>query len=463
VRFGLRERFVAILALVSALTLAVEAVALFSPLDQRLRSAARVSLTSTVRSEVGDFTGLPKSAFTVGNRRLLRATRALRHTGAEVAIFDSRGRLLVTTDPDPKEPYLAAAVVARTGRTADLVSGEGAEAEAQSAIPAKADEVHFVVAARRHMDDLEAATSVVQRAFYLAAGAGLLVALAVGILIAGRTAGRIRRLRDTAERVAQVGPVAEFSPEAGRDEIGDLSRTFAFMQERLREQEHARRAFVATASHELRTPVASMQIMLDLLIADLETEPLEIDDALEQARRADQQAARLSQLASELLDLSRIDAGVPVRREEVDLSEILRSVLAELDVRLVEQGRTVSVADDGEHWALADPGHVAGIIRILLDNALRHTDPPAGISVELIRGDERAGISVTDAGPGVPAGERERIFERFARGAQTSVGGFGLGLAIARELARRMNGDLALEPTASGACFVLWLERTTPP
>jgi signal transduction histidine kinase len=463
VRFGLRERVVAILAFVSALTLGVAAVALFSPLDHRLRDAGRESLTSDVRAEIGGFTSLPASAFRVGDKRLLAAAKPLRRTGADVAVLDSGGRVLVNTDLDPDEPFAAARIALRTGKTSDLVSGEGSEAEAGSAVPGNADGVRFVVAARRPLHDVQAATGVVRRAFLLAAAAGLLVALLAGVVIAGRTARRIRRLRDTAERVAQVGPVAEFRPESGRDEIGDLSRTFAFMQTRLREQEHARRSFVATASHELRTPVASLQIMLDLLITDLETEPLPLEDAREQARKADEQAARLSQLAGELLGLSRIDAGTPMRREPVDVSEVLRSVMAEMEVRLAEQRRQVVVDDDGGHWALADPGNVAGIMRILLDNALRHTPPSARIDVEVASGGERVAIRVRDDGPGVPEEERERIFERFARGMQASSGGFGLGLAIARELARRMTGDFTLEPTASGACFVLWLPLTTPP
>jgi signal transduction histidine kinase len=463
VRFGLRERVVAILAFVSALTIGVAAVALFSPLDHRLRDAGRESLTASVRAEAGDFTSLPASAFKAGDRRLLAATRPLRRTGADVAILDANGRVLVNTDPDPGEPFPAARIALLTGKPADLVSGEGSEAEAHSAIPARADGVRFVIAARRPLDDVQAATGVVRRAFLLAAAAGLLVALLAGIVLAGRTSRRIRRLRDTAERVAQVGPVAEFRPESGRDEIGDLSRTFAFMQTRLREQEQARRSFVATASHELRTPVASLQIMLDLLITDLETEPVALDDAREQAHKADEQAARLSQLAGELLDLSRIDAGVALRREPVDFAEILRSVLAELEVRLDAQGRRIAVDDGGDHWALADPGNVAGIIRILLDNALRHTPASATIAVEVATAGERVAMRVRDDGPGVSEDERERIFERFARGAQAASGGFGLGLAIARELARRMAGDLTLEPSDTGACFVLWLPRVTPP
>jgi signal transduction histidine kinase len=235
------------------------------------------------------------------------------------------------------------------------------------------------------------------------------------------------------------------------------------MQEQLREQEQARRAFVATASHELRTPVASLQVMLDLLIADLETEPIAVDDARRQARNADEQAARLSQLAGELLDLSRIDAGLAMRSEPVDLREVLLSVVAELEVRLDRQGRKVTVAGVEDQWALADPGNVARILRILLDNALRHTPAPGGAHAELTMRGEQAGIAVQDEGPGVPAGDRELIFERFARGAQAEPGGFGLGLAIGRELARRMGGDLVLEDAAPGARFVLWLPRVSAP
>ncbi len=228
------------------------------------------------------------------------------------------------------------------------------------------------------------------------------------------------------------------------------------MQERLREQEQARRAFVATASHELRTPVTSLQLMLDLLISDLEEEPLDLDDARLQAHRSEEQAIRLSQLAGELLDLSRIDAGVPVRREPVDLGEVLRSVVAEFEVRLADRGLELPPAQDA--WALGDPGHVAGVLRILLDNALRHTPPGTNVRVGIVRDDTRAGVEVIDSGPGVSEADRERIFERFARAADAAAGGFGLGLAIARELARRMGGDLVLAD-GPGARFVLWLDQ----
>jgi signal transduction histidine kinase len=456
VRFGLRGRFVAVLAGLCALTLAVAAVGLFSPLDRLLRDAARESLAQTVHSELGDFTSLDAAAVRPNSRLLLAATRPLRRTGAEVAVFDTSGRTLVSTDPDPAEPFVAARDAVGTGKERRVVIG-GSRPEAEIAVPVAIDGVPVVIAARRRIDDIEAVTRVVRRAFAFAAAAGLLGALLLGVLIAGRAARRIRRLRDTAERVAQVGPVAEFKPEGGRDEIGDLSRTFAFMQTRLREQEQARRAFVATASHELRTPVASLQVMLDLLISDLEADPVAVADARQQARNADAQAARLSQLAGELLDLSRIDAGLAPRREPVDLGEVLRSIIAELEVRLAREGRTIALAVDGWNEALGDPGDVARILRILLDNALRHTPAPGGVRAAVTADGGRVGILVEDEGPGIAADDRDRIFERFARGVDAVPGGFGLGLAIGRELARRMGGDLVLDDLESGARFVLWL------
>jgi signal transduction histidine kinase len=463
VRLGLRERFVAVLAAVSALTLVVAAVALLSPLDRLLRTDARDRLAQALDGELVDFTKLPAAAVRPGNPRLRAAMQPLRRTGADVAVLNGSGRVLVTTDPDSARSWTAADKTLKSGRETRIITGRGSEAAVQIAAPVTIDDVPAVVTARRSLDHVRDATSVVRRAFLVAAAAGLLGAVLVGVLIAGHMAGRLRRLRDTAERVAHVGPVAEFRPEEGRDEIGDLSRTFATMQSRLREQEQSRREFVATASHELRTPVASLQLMLDLLISDLESEPVAVDDALRQARKADGQAARLSQLAGELLDLSRIDAGLALRSEPVELAEVLRSVVAEMEVRLADEGRSVAIVDGGDGWALGDPGNVARILRILLDNALRHTPAPGGVRVEFVDAGDQVGIAVEDEGPGVAADERERIFARFTRGARAEAGGFGLGLAIGRELARRMGGDLVVEETAAGARFVLSLPGTTPP
>ncbi len=119
-----------------------------------------------------------------------------------------------------------------------------------------------------------------------------------------------------------------------------------------------------------------------------------------------------------------------------------------------DRGVTLEVSTPGPCWARADPAACARVVRILIDNALRYAPPGEPIEIAARRGERFATVRVSDRGPGVPESERERIFERFHRGKETAESGFGLGLAIGRELAVRMNGRLELLETDRGACFV---------
>jgi signal transduction histidine kinase len=211
--------------------------------------------------------------------------------------------------------------------------------------------------------------------------------------------------------------------------------------------------------------VASLDGLLELLDEDLQSGQPDLSDARSLLERARGQSRRLGRLAADLLDLSRIDAQTELRSEPVELGELSRAVLAEFDLGLSRRG-IVSTLDDhsGSVWALGDPGSVARILRILLDNAVRLSPDEGEITVELRNGDQAA-LSVCDQGPGVPPEEREMIFERFMRGREaTGKPGFGLGLAIGRELARRMGGDLVLEEQEGpGARFTLRLPAARAP
>jgi signal transduction histidine kinase len=323
-----------------------------------------------------------------------------------------------------------------------------------------------IVAARRRLEDVESVTGVLRRAFVVAGVAGLLVVVLAGVLLADRLSRRLKRLRDSAERVAQVGAVAEFRPEEGRDEIGDLSRAFGVMQQRLREQEEARRSFVATASHELRTPLTSLSGTLELLGEDLAREDFDREDAREQVVFAEGQIQRLRNLATELLDLSRLDAGVELRSEPVELGEVARAVAAEFTLQARDDRQTLEVVPPiGPCWARGDPDAVARVARILIDNALRYAPAGSTVRIEAAYHGASATLSVADDGPGVPPREREVIFERFQRGSTTAgEGGFGLGLAIGSELAQRLGGTLAYaaDDRRPGARFVLTLPIELP-
>ena len=148
------------------------------------------------------------------------------------------------------------------------------------------------------------------------------------------------------------------------------------MQEELRRQEGARRAFVSTASHELRTPLTMLQGTMELLEEDLADGRVDLADAQRQVATARRELRRLSVLAGELLDLSRLDAQVPLRSEPVELGELARAVAAEFELAARERDLTIdAVPPDGPCWGRGDPDAVARVVRILLDNALRYGPP----------------------------------------------------------------------------------------
>jgi len=446
---GLHGRLLAALFLTSAVTLAVAAVTLLSPLDHRLRREEIRTLRDTAVTARSSFGELSGRDVRPGDHRLAALAERLEgRAEARVAVFDSRGRTLA--DTRPAAPF---GPVPHSERVAARRQGE----DGVVAMPVRIGEERVVVALRKPPDDARAAARDVRVAFTDAALAGLGTALLLGMGFATTLLRRLRRLRAAALEVAERGVYAEVPSDRGRDEVGDLSRAFSRMQSRLRQQERARRNFVATASHELRTPLASLQGMLELLERDLAIVPPDLADARGQTQRAQQQARRLNGLASDLLDLSRLDAEVELRSEPVQLRELCRAVVAEFELR-APAGRIELRHEqtDGPCWAMGDPGSVARVVRILVDNALRFSPPAEPVVVTVGRSGATPVIAVEDRGPGIPEEERELVFERFRRGSQPGAdGGFGLGLAIGRELARRMGGELAL--TGPGARFELRL------
>ena len=167
--------------------------------------------------------------------------------------------------------------------------------------------------------------------------------------------------------------------DTGHDEVGDLARALARMQEELRRQEAARRAFVATASHELRTPLTMLQGTMELLEEDLDDgRPRHRRRPAPGRHRAPRAAAPARRSPSELLDLSRLDAAVPLRSEAVELGELARAVAAEFGLRAGERETAIEVVPpDGPCWGRGDPDAVARVVRILIDNALRYGRRPS--------------------------------------------------------------------------------------
>jgi signal transduction histidine kinase len=247
--------------------------------------------------------------------------------------------------------------------------------------------------------------------------------------------------------------------DTGKDELGQLAVAFERMRQRLAQLEHARREFIANASHELRTPLFSLAGFLELM-ADEELDPKTQREFMVTMR---EQVARLTKLATDLLDLSRLDAGrLTVEQEHVDLA-LLADILAD-EFRAVARssGHDLVVADTEETAALGDEERALQIGRILVENALVHT--PAGTSVRIrtARRNGSALLTVEDEGPGIPAEHAGHVFERFYRLDGSVASGSGLGLAIARELAELMGGSIELQAIPGRTIFALVLPTDRP-
>ena len=458
--FGLRPRLLGALALTSVVTLSVAALALLPPLKSRLRSDAISRAQTAVEVAKSGFGSILPVKGVIPQQALAEHARLL------------HGRVIIWTrsvdrrvyDTEPAASLALARALARRAAKAGTNRAQPPELIRGDLLVVGAaynDHHHrLLLEVVTHLDYVESATDVVSVAFLEAAAAGLAVALLLGVVLSSRLVRRLRLLRDATSGLDD-GSLTDLalSNDVARDEIGELAGAFGQMRDRLRRQEDARRAFVATASHELRTPLTSLDGMLELLADDLESDPVDLEDARQRVARAKEQSRRLSSLASDLLDLSRLDASLELRSEAVELGELARAVIAEFELRALDRAIEVVVEGaEAQHWTEGDPAGLARIVRILLDNALRIAPAHSTVTVTVASDERFASLEVADGGPGVPRDEIQLIFERFQRGrADRGEAGFGLGLAIGRELAERMDGALELVGEPPGARFRLRL------
>ena len=392
-------------------------------------------------------------------------------TGARLTVIDWKedpeGRQLDKRDlefrvrsdsgegPTVPEAFVLAGRAIRTGKTQSgfgNVQGEDIGIVAQPIGPEKKTPL-WVAVYSRNFEEVAETVSFIRGRVLWACAAALLIALIGGWFVARRLARRVRRVERAANDVAQGHLDREPLPVDSEDELGQLTRTFNTMQQQLREVDIARKDFIATASHELRTPIFSLAGFVELL----QDEDLDDETRREFVDTMREQVERLQKLSVDLLDLSRLDSGsVELQTEEVDLAELTRSVVGEFRPALQDHLTELhmEVPEEGP-LAECDRERVAQIMRILLDNALRHTPAGTDVTVSAQRENGSAELTVADDGPGLPPGSSDKAFERFYTG--DAARGAGLGLAIARELAERMDGRLVLDDRGKSTAFVLRL------
>ncbi len=359
------------------------------------------------------------------------------------------------TDADVENDTVALLAFRRASMQHGIVAGADGVHYAEVAYPVGTN----VVLLRSSLHDQLESVAVVRQRVFIAGAIATLFALLLGFGGARLFARRIRRLELAAERIA-MGDFDVPVVDHGSDELGQLARAFERMRLRLASLDRARGEFIANASHELRTPLFSLGGFLELL----DDPELDEPTRLEFLARMREQVDRLTRLATNLLDLSRLDAGrLSLSAEVVDLAELADELADEvrpraeaLDHRLHVETAAAAVT------ALADAERVLQIGRILLENALVHTPPGTVVRVSTAHDGGRAALIVGNDGPQIPADSQQQIFDRFYRLDGTLASGSGLGLAIARELAELMGGriELVSEPGWTAFTVVLRAESS---
>ena len=325
--------------------------------------------------------------------------------------------------------------------------------------------------------DTTATTAVRRQLREVMIGAGLATLLVAALLFIGVSRAALRplnRLTALARGITTGDRGLRLRPQSPDTDLGRAAGAFDAMLDALETSERrardaaaeacrsdaATRRFLSDAAHELRTPLSGMQAAAEQIA---NTAAQRAQDPVErgQYHRASlllADARRAGRLVADMLDLSRIDAGLALQVRRVDLSDI---VAAEVD-RTAMLAPQLTISRRGTDCAFidADPVRIAQILSNLFDNARRFSPAEAVITADVQRCDQTVQVTVDDCGPGVPAAERERIFERLVRldaGRDRDHGGAGLGLAIARALARAHGGDLVCLDCDEGARFRLTL------
>jgi two-component system, OmpR family, sensor kinase len=426
-------------------------------MDEKLGELAQAARhdSRAIAATVGSSTALPQV------RQIVVRTGG--STGDRITLLSvnmAQGALQLSVQADSSNPAAAGwlrypvayhAIASNRLATGTESSQNGIVAEAAQPVRFLGREAAVIVYSAP-VSDIVRNVALVRHEILVAGGIALLLALVLGYLFARALAQRVRRLELAARQVA-AGEFGHPIEVDSSDELGQLALAFKEMQQQLGQLELTRKKFIATASHELRTPIFSLGGFVELL----EDEDLDPETRRRFLDQVKSQVERLRKLSVDLLDLSRLEAGsLELRPEQVDLGELTRSVSGEFEPTLAQHDSHLELRLAARRIeAQCDPVRVAQIMRILIDNALIHTPRGTRITVTAGRDDGHVRLAVRDDGEGIDREAMPRIFEPFYTADDAQ--GSGLGLAIASELATRMSGRLTVHSATGATVFTLEL------
>ncbi len=287
----------------------------------------------------------------------------------------------------------------------------------------------------------------------------LLVTGGVGWVVAGQILSPVRQLTATAQRISESALDQRLTVERD-DELGRLARTLNEMLDRLEGSFEVQRSFIADAGHELRTPITIIRGHLELMAAE---DPMQREEVL---ALVDDELDRMGRMVNDLLLLAALERPDPLDLDDVGVVVLLDEVLTKARALGTRRWRLVT-PEDIDLAVRADAHRLTQALLNLLRNAVEHAGPDATITLGATRTPRSVQLWVSDDGPGIPAEDRERVLQRFARGADRRRGGegAGLGLAIAARIARLHGGDLTIDGTDGGGARIavsLPLQPTAP-
>jgi signal transduction histidine kinase len=354
------------------------------------------------------------------------------------------GRVLASSDPGYVLPRRV------VGEDEDAVELPGADhTYLVRSKDAEVGDEEYVVTVAASRDAVDDATAALLPPLLVGLPLLLLVAGAVTSLVVARTLAPVERIRAEVDGITDRQLHRRVPEPAAQDEVGRLARTMNAMLTRLEDAQTRQRRFVSDASHELRSPVATLRQSAEVAQAHPEVLPVS-----ELAEIVQAESARMQRLVDQLLVLTRADEGRIGDLSEVDVDDLLFEEAA----RLRRAGLRVDSSAVQHVRTYADRRALTQVVRNLVDNAAHHST--GRVDLSLAAEDGFLLLSVRDDGPGVPAPERERIFDRFVRlddARHRDGGGSGLGLAIVRDLLIAAGGDVTVSDAGPGAVFVVRL------
>lgn len=428
-------------------------IALTVPLAINLRGRAVAELKTQVLVSVQTMAAsIGRENMTPGPAldRLVLAYSA--QVGGRVIVMDQNGIVLADSDGpaaigdnynDGLRPEIAQALGTNPVPTSIIRYSQTLHADVmQAAAPVFDQGLAGAVRVTKNVAFVDDAVRTVTIGLVVVGAGGLLAGMLIAYAIAGSLARPMSLLADVAKRLGDGDLSARAEEIGGATEMRELGHSFNEMADRLERTVLSQREFVANASHQLRTPLTGMKLRLESA-----TESTTDPDLKRQLVAADREVDRLAEIVNRLLLMAKqVEQGEPA---QVDIGAAVSRAVERWNER-AERGGSVVTANDPQGIALAHPADVDQILDNLIENAIKYA--PGPIEVETHSNNGRVSLAVRDHGPGIPELERGHVTERFFRGRSNVRGGsgLGLGLAIARDLAEKWGGSIAIQSPPDG-------------